>query len=198
MKALDWHRYLEEQNRLHRKRVFTVTELANVAGTSPGAVNVEVARLRSRGVILRYGRGRYGLPGVVTAEDLVRALDWYAYITGFAALHRHGLVTQVPTRFTCFTRRRHDRARERITPVGRFVFVCVKTPVYAHPEGSCVAPAEQALFDFVYICRRRKVIPEALVTLRNLERLDDSEVDRLAERYPKTVQGHVRRILSSA
>jgi predicted transcriptional regulator of viral defense system len=194
MKALQWQSYLEEQNRIHDKRLFTVTELANAAGTSSHIVNVQLDRLRCRGVIERYARGTYGLPNAVTAEDLVQALDRSAYITGAAALHRHGIITQVPTKYTCFTNRRHNRSRERRTPVGRFVFVCVKRSVYAPPKAAVTAPPEQALLDFVYVCRLKGVAPRSIVTFRNLERLNDVLIGELAERYPRTVAVEVRNI----
>ena len=193
MKALEWRSYLEEQNRLHGKRLFTITELANAAGTSSHIVNVELGRLRAQGVIERYARGTYGMPNAVTAEDLVRALDRAAYITGAAALHRHGIVTQVPARLTCFTNRRHNRSRERRTPAGRFVFVCVKSAIYAPPEEGVVAPPEQALFDFVYVCRLKGVHSRSIVTFRNLDSMDGRMLTRLAVRYPKTVAAEALR-----
>ena len=194
MNALRWQRYLEEQSRIHDKRLFTVTELANAAGTSPHVVNVELDRLRARGVIERYARGTYGLPNAVTADDLVQALDRAGYITGAAALHRHGIVTQIPARYTCFTNRRHNRSRERRTPVGRFLFVCVKCSIYAPPKEEVTAPPEQALLDFAYICRLKGAAPRSIVTFRNLGRLDEELIERLAERYPGTVVAEVRTI----
>ena len=95
---------------------------------------------------------------------------------------------------TCFTDRRSPRARERDTPVGRLVFVCVRSAVYAPvPEGS-VAPPAQALCDYVYLSRREGVRPEALVTFRDLQRARSDLPDHLA-RYPITVQKHIKRLI---
>ncbi len=196
MKALRWNAYLEEQNRIHGKKLFCVTELANVAGTSAQAVNVTLGRLRTQGIVERYARGIYGLPGVVAAEDLIGVLDRSAYITAGSVLYQHGIVTQASTRHTCFTNRRHNRSRERTTPCGRFVFVCVKSPVYAPPSEGVAAPPEQALFDLVYMCRLKGVTARTVVTFRNLDRLDNRALLRLAARYPGTVGREVREITS--
>ena len=48
MKANVWRKFLEEQRDQHKKVLFTVTELANVAGVSRATLNVELARLGNR------------------------------------------------------------------------------------------------------------------------------------------------------
>jgi hypothetical protein len=196
MKTLEWRAYLEEQNRAYGKRLFSVTELANVARTSSHNVNVELERLRLKGVIERYARGTYGMPNAVGAEDLVRVLDRAAYITADTALHRHGMITQVPTRYTCFTNRRHNRSRERRTPVGRFVFVCVKDSIYARPKEETMAPPEQAFLDFIYICRLRGAWARSIVTFRDLDELNDALLFDLVERYPETVKRDMEELRS--
>ena len=69
MRANAWRTFLDEQRSLHGKVLFTVTELANVAGTSRAALNVELARLRGEGSIAKYAHGLYGLPGAVTPRE---------------------------------------------------------------------------------------------------------------------------------
>ena len=182
MRALQWHKTLEQAERRDHKTVFTVTELANIAGLAPRSLNVQLGRLVDQGVIVRYTRGKYGLPGRVGAEDLVGFLDSGAYITGLWALHHHNLVTQRPTRITCFTNRRHNRSRIRQTPIGTFSFVCVSGRVYHRPADGSIAPArvyhrpadgsiapgEQAFCDWVYLCLRKGVVPETQVTFGSL------------------------------
>jgi len=196
MRVIDWHRFLQGQRDEHRKVVFTTSELANVAGIDPRSLSVALQRLVSRGVIHRYTAGRYGLPGAVTPEDLVPLLDISAYITGMYALYRHRMVTQSPTEITCFTNRRHNRSRIRQTPVGRIVFVCVTAPLYAPPQGTPIASAEQALCDFVHVCRKRGLAAADLVTFRNQDRLDRRDLRDHLARYPGTVEREVNRLLA--
>jgi len=197
MKAAAWQKFLDEQRRLHGKLLYTVTELANVAGASGAALNVQLTRLRQQAVMVKYAHGLYGSPGAVRPQDLVVAIDSHAYITGHYALHAHGLVTQRPVAITCFTDRRSPRARERITPVGRLVFVCVRSTVYSPLSAGMLAPPAQALCDYVYLSRRQGIIPESLVTFRNLARLDDEELSGVLPRYPRSVRRHVERLISS-
>jgi predicted transcriptional regulator of viral defense system len=195
MKANVWRKYLEEQRDRHEKVLFTVTELANVAGASRAAVNVELTRLRQQEIIAKYAHGLYGLPGAVTPQVLVPAIDSHAYITGHYALYRHHLVTQVPVIITCFTDRRSPRARERVTPVGRLVFICVQSAVYFPVSDGAIASAAQALCDYVYLSRRQGTAPEDLVTFRNLDRLRDADFSSILARYPNSVREHVERLL---
>jgi len=123
MRAWQWREYFEQAERRDRKTVFTVTELANIARAAPRSLNVQLWRMVRQGVITRYANGLYGLPGRVGAEELAGFMDSGAYITGLWALSHHNLVTQQPTRITCFTNRRHNRSRIRKTPIGTFSFV---------------------------------------------------------------------------
>jgi hypothetical protein len=195
MKAREWQKYLEEQHRLHDKVLFTVTELANVAATSRNSLNVELARLRRQGVIEKYAHGLYGLLNVITPVTLLPAIDSRAYITGHYALHMHNLITQVPARITCFTNRRSPRAQERVTPVGRFTYTCVRSRVYAPPAGGVLASPAQALCDFIYVTRRRGIMPTGLVTFRNLSDQVMPELDSILGRYPVAVQLHIRSLV---
>lgn len=194
MKAREWQQYLDEQSRRHDKHIFTVSELANIAGTSRYAINVELNRLKKYGILASYVHGKYGLSGRVTPEALLPHLDRGAYISGSCALLHHRLITQEPVKITCFTNRRHGRKRELPTAAGRFVFVCVKAPIYSPPESVIYAPPEQALCDFVYLMRRSGADPRSQVTFRNLDRIDAGALLRTARRYPATVLRVVRDI----
>lgn len=195
MRSNAWRAFLQEQRERHGKVLFTVTELANAACTSRAALNVELTRLRDQGAIARYAQGLYGMPGAVSPQVLVPAVDSHAYITGHYALYAQQLVTQVPAQITCFTDRRSPLARARVTPVGRLVFVCVRSRVYSPVSEGAMAPPEQALCDYVYLARRHGTVPEALVTFRNLARIRDVDFPRTLARYPISVQKHVERLL---
>lgn len=186
MKAVEWVRFLADQKARHGKGVFSVTELANVADVSPAVINVQLGRLVRQGVIRRWVPGRYGLPEGVTAEELARAIDGEAYVTGAYALARHGFITQQPREIDCFTRRRHNRSRQRSTLLGTLVFVCVSPRIHARPAHGSMAPPEQALCDLVSTLRRSGLDPRSIYTFRGLDRLTIPAV--LRTRYPKSVQ----------
>ena len=197
MRAIDWQQFLQEQRDRHGKVVFTMTELANVSSLDPRSLKVALSRLVDRGVIQNYAKGRYGLASAVRIEDLVPSLDPAAYITGMYALYRHQLITQVPAEVTCFTNRRHNRSRVRVVSLGRIVFVCFTGSVYSYPPESVIAPPEQALSDFVYLCRRRGIASSNIVTFRNLDRLNLDRLQSHLKRYPATVKRETERLLAS-
>ena len=195
MKTLKWQQYLEEQL-VQGKKLFTVAELANVAATSHHALNVELERLTKRRVLEKYARGIYGAPNKAAPADLVRYLDAHAYITSAYALFCHGIITQTPKTFTCFTDRRHNRSRVRKTSLGRFIFVTVKKPRYAPPADALIAPGEQALYDFVYLMRRQGINPRNVVTFRNLNNLRQHP-DDCTLHYPASVKKNVADLLET-
>lgn len=193
MKALEWVRFFTAQREYHGKRVFTVTELANVADASLTVMNVELGRLVKQGVIRRWVPGRYGLPDGVTAAELATAIDSDAYVTGAYALAHHGFITQVPQEIECFTRRRHNRSRRRRTPLGTLVFVCVSPRIHDRPQSGGMAEAPQAVCDLVTSLRRRGLDPRSLYTFRNLAQI--AIPPATLARYPMTVQRTVHLLL---
>jgi len=198
MKAWEWFKFLETQRTHHGKVLFHVAELANVARRSHHAMNVELARLVKKGILARYATGVYGIPGAATPEHLVAALDADAYITGIFALYRHNLITQVPTEITCFTNRRHNRSRQRPTPLGRVVFACVSDRLYAKPARGVLAPPEQAFCDFMHTVKRQGLNPTSLVTFRGLGRLNPKRLAVLAARYPASVRETLRHLVAGS
>ena len=195
MKALAWQRFLAEQREQHGKVIFSTAELANVAQTSLHTLNTELARLVQRGLITRYAQGRYGPPQGVDAQTLVAAIDSSAYITGFYALFLNHIVAQVPTEITCFTKRRHNRKDDRVTPAGRLRFICVPACIYRKPSGA--TSAEQALCDFFWLMLRNGIQPQSLVTFRNLDSLKLRNLHVLLKDYPEKVRQAVRQIAQS-
>lgn len=196
MKAVEWVRYLTDQRDRHGKGVFTVTELANVADATPAVLNVQLGRLVRQGLIRRWVPGRYGLPSGVTAEELAAAIDADAYVTAAAALARQRFITQQPREIDCFTRRRHNRSRRRVTPLGSLTFVCVSPRIHAMPAGRSLAPPEQALCDLLYVLRRRGLDAENLYTFRKLDQIVVPPA--VLARYPRTVQRAVEALLTRA
>ena len=193
MKTTDWQKFLTRQQAEEGKRIFSVAELANVADASPAVINVALGRLVRQGVIRRYVPGKYGLPAGVLVEDLVAAIDSDAYVTGAAALAQNGFITQMPRLIECFTRRRHNRSRERKSALGTLVFVCVSPRIHAHPTDGVAGPAE-ALCDLWYTALRRGLDPRSLYTFRKLDSVTVPKA--VLSRYPRTVRDGVASVLS--
>jgi hypothetical protein len=195
MKEIDWQKALQEQREKHAKVVFTVTELSNLSALDYKSLSVSLSRLVERGTVQHFTKGRYGMPGAVKIEDLVPSIDPAAYITGMYALYQHQLITQMPTEISCFTNHRHNRSRVRLTPFGRIVFVCIIGSIYSYPQGNVIASPEQAISDYVYMCRKRGVSPSDIVTFRNLNLLDFGMLQAGLKKYPATVKREIEQLL---
>jgi len=188
MKTLEWLNFLAEQRESYGKVIFSVSELANAARTTLHSVNTELGRLIKRGIIARYAKGYYGLVKAVEPEHLLYAIDRCAYITGFAALFHNKLVTQIPSEITCFTNRRHNRT---LGGPWKLRFITVPPPIYDMPKKSVVVSGEQALCDFVWLCSRKGLQAQHLVTFRNLDRLKHGVLKKCVSRYPDQVRGQI-------
>ncbi len=198
MKTIDWQKILQEQRDRYGKVVFTVTELSNISSQDTKSLKVSLSRLVKRGIIQRYTKGRYGLTESVRIEYLVSSIDPAAYVTGMYALYRHQLITQVPTEISCFTNHRHNRSRVRVTVLGRIVFVCVAGSIYSYPQENAIVSPEQAMADFVYLCRKRGVCPSNIVTFRNLNRLDLKMLQKYLKKYPTTVKHEMKKLFQQS
>lgn len=172
----------------------TAPTRTSVLSSSSVKANTELGRLVRRGLITRYAHGRYGPTQGVAPEDVLPEVDSGAYITGFYALFRHQVVTQVPAEVTCFTGRRHNRRADRVTPAGKLRFNCVPASIYAKPVDQVLAPSEQALCDFVWLSLRDGIEPRSLVTFRNLDALSGRRLNKVLLRYPERVRNTVGRI----
>ena len=190
MKIVAWIRYFEQQQRDHRKTVFTTPELANIARASPAATNVMLARLVRNGVLERVTRGVYAMPGAATLDEVLPRIDTGAYITGARVLYDTGIVTQSPEITLCFTCRRPFR-KQRDTSVGRVVFRVVRPPIYAPPGSGLRVGPEQALLDLAWATGGVSDL-RALYTFRNTRNLRKAAFKRLAAAYPAEAVERVR------
>lgn len=195
MKAMDWLKTFQEQRDKHGKVVYTLTELSNMASQDPRSVKMSMSRLIDQGIMQRYANGRYGMKDYAKVEDIVSSIDSSAYVTGMYALYRHQLITQVPSEISCFTNHRHNKSRVRGTPLGRIVLVCVNRSIYSYPQEKGLVSPEQALSDYVYLCRKRGVRPSDMVTFRNLHHLNIDGLGVRLTNYPDTVKREIEQLI---
>lgn len=193
MTAIQWIKTLEKQCRDFNKSVFTTTELASLSGHDRHFLLVQLSRLVKKGVLIRYKRGLYG-EKEQPVEKLIPYLDSSAYCTGQYALFKHGLITQIPTTVTCFTKRHHCRNRTISAGPNTFEFFKPRTAIHSCPESKMASP-EQAFCDYVYYCRNRGLNPSSISTFRKLSGLNKKEIDKILIHYPKTVQKEVLQLL---
>jgi len=143
--------------------VFTTREFALRSGTSLSAASHRLGRLERSGPLQRVTRGLWANPKhpYFTPLAVVPRLlgSEQGYVSFLSALHRHGILSQIPAAIQIATTG-HPRALE--TPIGRFEFMRLSPGLMREgivwSEVRCayrIATAEKALLDTLYLSTRR-------------------------------------------
>lgn len=148
---------------LAQHAMFTTRSFAFAAGQRLDSASRWLGRLSRRKALIRVARGVWAQPGhpsftPYAATGLLVGNE-HGYVSFVSALHRHGLLSQIPGAIHVATTG-HGRKLE--SPIGRFEFLQLRPPMMA--EGIemseteppyAIATAEKALLDAFYIATRR-------------------------------------------
>ncbi|MFZ4694840.1 MAG: type IV toxin-antitoxin system AbiEi family antitoxin domain-containing protein [Verrucomicrobiia bacterium] len=133
---------------------FETRDLGAKLGTSPAHASQIVRRLAGHGLIGTLGRGRWFLPERAAPLDAVAILaaPHPAYVSLRTALHRHGLIAQVPGHMEAITL---GRSRRVATPLGTYAFHHASPRFFFGYQpwgegGILMATPEKALLDLLY------------------------------------------------
>jgi len=148
---------------LARQPVFTTRQFAVLCDRSVASGSHTLARMLKSGLIVRLTRGLWAQPdhpGFTPYAAIPYLLgNEQGYISFLSAMHRHGLLSQIPggiqAATTGHTRRLH-------TAFGLFEFMHLKPEMMTagvvaseSTSGYPIATAEKALLDTLYIATRR-------------------------------------------
>ena len=148
---------------LAQHAMFTTRSFAFAAGQRLDSASRWLGRLSRRNALVRVTRGVWAQPGhpaftPYAATGLLLGNE-HGYVSFISALHRHGLLSQIPGAIHVATTG-HGRTLD--SPIGRFEFLQLRTSMMA--EGIemseteppyAIATAEKALLDTFYIATRR-------------------------------------------
>lgn len=162
---------------------FTTREFAFKTQTSITAASHQLRRLHGRGDIERVTRGLWCNPShpYFTAMGAVPYLlgQEQGYVSFLTALHRHGVLSQIPKTIQIATT---GHSRVLVSPIGSFEFFQIKPAMMKaginwSDNPHCpyrLASAEKALLDTLYISTRKS---RRFVALPEIE-LADPEFDQ--------------------
>lgn len=164
--------------------IITTAEAATRWRVEEGTARRRLSSLAEARLARRLRRGLWALdPAVdpfVVASFLTAPLP--AYISFWSALHRHGLIEQIPRRVSVASL---DRSRRVATSVGDYSIHHLAPAVFGGFGGSqdtgYLATAEKAIFDTVYVraaAGSRAYFPELSLP----KSFDDSQASEWAER----------------
>ncbi len=165
---------------LLRHAIFTTRQYAALCDTRIDAASRTLARLATRSGIVRVTRGLWCQPEHphFTAYAAVPFLlaNEHGYVSFLTAMHRHGLLSQIPGSIQVATT---GHSRALTTPIRRFEFIRIKpqmmeagivTSDTEPPYG--IATAEKGLLDTLYIATRKGR------RFAHLPELDLADIDR--------------------
>ena len=148
---------------LAQHAMFTTRSFAFAAGQRLDSASRWLGRLSRRNALVRVTRGVWAQPGhpafTPYAATVLLLGNEHGYVSFISALHRHGLLSQIPGAIHVATTG-HGRTLD--SPIGRFEFLQLRPSMMA--EGIemseteppyAIATAEKALLDTFYIATRR-------------------------------------------
>lgn len=163
---------------------FTTREFAFAADVSVSAASKQLKRLESKGFIVHVVRGIWAnsshpyfnplgcVPYLVDSEQ--------GYVSFLTALHRHGVLSQIPRIIQVATT---GHSRKLKTPIGNFEFFQIKPEMMTEGiEWSetrvpfLMATPEKALLDIFYIATRKK---------KRFSSLPELEIESTSFKYRK-------------
>jgi predicted transcriptional regulator of viral defense system len=143
--------------------IFTTRQFAALCNVRVDAASRTIARVAGDGTIARVTRGLWCQPGhprfsVYAAVPFLLANE-HGYVSFLSAMHRHGLVSQIPGSIQVATT---GHSRVLTSSIGRYEFIQIKPQMMtAGIEASDtdpaygIASAEKSLLDTLYIATRK-------------------------------------------
>ena len=174
---------------LLRHAVFTTRHYAVLCDSRIDVASRQLARLASRGVLVRLTRGVWSQPEHPRFTPFA-AVPWLlgseqGYVSFLSAMHLHGLIGQIPGSVQVATT---GHARCLATPVARYEFLQIQPSMMVEGMAASateppynLATAPKALLDTLYMATRRgrrfASLPEV-----DLDEFDAQELRRLIRR----------------
>ena len=174
---------------LLRHAVFTTRHYAVLCDSRIDVASRQLARLASRGVLVRLTRGVWSQPEHPRFTPFA-AVPWLlgneqGYVSFLSAMHLHGLIAQIPGSVQVATT---GHARCLATPVARYEFLQIQPSMMVEGMGASateppynLATPPKALLDTLYMATRRgrrfASLPEV-----DLDEVDVPDLRRLIRR----------------
>lgn len=134
--------------------VVTTREAATRLKTTARNASRALGALQEAGLVRRLRQGLWAVEPDLEPFAVAPYLTapFPAYVSLFSAMHRHGLIEQIPRQVSVVSL---DRAQRIETSIGHFVVHHITPDLFGGYEGSpqqgYLATPEKALFDLVYI-----------------------------------------------
>lgn len=177
------------------KSIYNFAELMRISRMPSASLRRAIHRLVKKGLFLKLGKGQYAnsfaLPSL---EEVAGVLYPPSYISLESALFMHGISGQAPHMLTCISA---NKTKTFHTDIGEIAYFHVKRDLffgYEVQDRLYLAWPEKAALDYVYIQKKNGLGP--WLDEWNWENLDINKIDSIAKKYPKTVEGYIKKFIS--
>jgi len=174
-------RLLQDLSRNHKKKVFTLKEIAALGHESPPSAAMTLLRAAEKGLVARVGNLWLNLTDPPDLLEVALSLASPSYLSFESALYRHGLLSQAPR--GAFTIATTGRSRLLQTPFGSIQLIHLKSPLFFGFDDRRIAFPEKAWLDLLYI-RGRQGRKQLLSEEFYPEGLDKRRLKKMARKFP--------------
>jgi predicted transcriptional regulator of viral defense system len=194
VKVDEWLNFFKKHS---EKKLFSLSDLAQLTGISKSVLSVQLTRLVKAKVIKRAAQVWYENPfNTPSNEEIAMAIRYPAYISMEYALSKHGILSQSAYTLTLITTKLPYVYNTKQTlyeyhQITKSLFWGYKK------EGTVlIAEAEKALLDLIYIrhIKNKELSIGAISSLTNDMSLDAINLDKL-QKYSKEFSSKTRKTL---
>jgi predicted transcriptional regulator of viral defense system len=181
MTQVDLMKHLQKLARDHKKRVFTLKEIAAFARETRASAAMTLLRAAKKGLVARAGNLWINLLDPPELLEVALALRSPSYLSFESALYRRNILSQSPRgELTMATPGRSQRFQ---TPLGAIRYIHLKPNLFFGYDADRIALPEKAWLDLLYIRGRQG--REALGgETFYLERLNKRHLSDFLKRFP--------------
>lgn len=173
---------LQRLSKDHRKRVFTLRDMAALAGEPRPTTAMALVRAAEKGLVGRVGNLWINLLDPPELLEIGLALPSPTYLSFESALYRHGVLSQSPR--GALTMATSGRSRFLKTPLGNIRMTHLQPSLFFGFGADRIASPEKAWLDLIYI-RGRKEGRGVLTERFYPTTLDRKRLRKLARSFPK-------------
>lgn len=185
MTQADLIQLLQKLVRDYKKKVFSLREIARLAGISRPAAGMILLRAEKKGVVSRVANCWINRMDPPELLEIAFALVSPSYLSFESALYQQGLLSQSPR--GALTVATSKRPRRIETPLGTIEFIHLKPSLFFGYNSQRTAYPEKAWLDLLYI-RGRRALKEKLGEKFYLDRLQQKGLERFAKKFPSWVR----------
>ena len=194
VKVDEWLKFFKQHT---EKKLFSLSDLAQLTGISKSVLSVQLTRLIKAKVINRAAQVWYENPfNTPSNEEISMVIRYPAYISMEYALSKHGILSQATYTLTLMTTKLPYIYKTKQTvyeyhQIGKSLFWGFKK------DGTVqIAEPEKALLDLIYIrhIKNKELKIDGVASLVNDTSVDELDLETL-QKYSKKYSKNTRKIL---